>query len=60
MTNTLAYYDMAAITTVKSFIVQAPCAFKTFQIRNVRKIDKFWCFSPVNFYKPQNTMFNKS
>ncbi len=26
MTNTLAYYDMATITAVKSFIVQAPGA----------------------------------
>ncbi len=27
MVNTLAYYDMAPITAVKSFIVQAPGVF---------------------------------
>ncbi len=27
MANTLAYYDMATITAVKSFLVQAPGVF---------------------------------
>jgi hypothetical protein len=36
--NTLAYYVMATITAVKSFIVQAPgaCTLKTLWSRNVR------------------------
>ncbi len=35
MANTLAYYDMATITAVKSFIVQAPGAFTIKQYRVV-------------------------
>jgi hypothetical protein len=34
MANTLAFYDTATITAVKSFIVQAP---------GVDLIKKFWC-----------------
>jgi hypothetical protein len=44
--NTLAYYNMATITAVKSFIVQAPVGksndfvgigYKTFYSRNCRR-----------------------
>jgi hypothetical protein len=34
VTNTLAYYDMVKITTIKCFTVQAPVIYTTLRIYN--------------------------
>ncbi len=42
MANTLAYYDTATITAVKSFIVQARCSFAREGVTKKKKFE----FSP--------------
>ncbi len=45
MANTLAYYDMATITAVKSFIVQAAGGlyYKTLRVCNLQKYQNDIC-----------------
>ena len=53
MANTLAYYDMATITAVKSFIVQAPGA-------NVIKLFTAFLFVLGNAFKPSIMFASKA
>ncbi len=63
MANTLAYYNMATITSVKGFIVEAPVIAelelqlkKCFPRKKQNKSD----FVNCNFWKPLCQLFQKS
>jgi hypothetical protein len=47
MTNTLAYYIMELITSVKSFIVQAPFALKLLALMFRCHCRRRYCMAPV-------------
>jgi len=55
LANTLAYYDTATITAVKSFIIQTSDNRQNWDDTEQKIIELFWCFIMMSVEKSKLT-----